>query len=264
MKKVALITGAASGIGKAFAEELALEGYKLVLVDINRDGLEQVRSTLESQNSIETLPIVADLTDPASPQAIFDQVSHAGWQVDFLINNAGYTSGKEFLDVEWSSHTDTIQILTIAIVELTYLFIQPMVESNYGRVLIVSSCSAFGVSPPGNALYDSSKAFCFKFVESLHFEMADKNIHVTALCPGMTRTNFHESEQLRDIKEKMPGFMWLSPADVARQGIDAVEKGKLICVTGFIYKMILAGLKIFPYRLAVAFTKLRRRVRFGK
>lgn len=255
----ALITGASAGIGAAFAEELAKDGVGLVLTARREDRLLELTERLASKWGVEAVAIPADLSHPDAPKRLFDQVSEKGMAIDYLINNAGYGVPSYYLDSPWETHQRFMQVLVTAVIQLTYLFLDGMVKRNFGRIINVSSVAGLMPGHPGATLYAPAKAFGIRFSEALRAEFHGTNIHVTALCPGFTHTEFHDASGLRVMVSRFPPFMWMDAATVARQGIDAVNHGEVLRVTGTWNKVMVGLSKWLPHR--ASFTLVRKSVR---
>jgi len=260
--KTALITGAASGIGAAFSRKFADEGANLVLLDINAGDLHLIEKELGVNPGISVKSLVVDLSDQGSVQDIVNWLDRSGLAVDILVCNAGYSIAKNFEDVSWDVHGRILQTMSIGVAHLAHSLLPGMLKRGYGWMLFVSSVSAYGPGTPTNTLYESVKAFVLKFSESLFFELKEKNIHVTAVCPGYTRTRHHDVEGLMDMKEKIPGFFWLEPSFVAAEGVKALKKGKPVVITGFLYKLIVFLLRLVPMSVFLHTTTLRQKIRW--
>ena len=251
----ALVTGASSGIGEAFAEELAKDGVGLVLTARREDRLLELAQRLASEWGVEATVIPGDLCDHGTPKRLFEQVSEAGITIDYLINNAGYGVPGYCLDSSWDIHQGFIQVMVTAMVELTYLFLDGMTKRNFGRIINVGSVGGLMPGPPGSTLYAAAKAFGISFSESLSSELHGRNIHVTAVCPGFTHTEFHDADGLQVIADHFPPYMWMDAPTVARQGIDAVNRGKVLCVIGTWNKVMVGLTKYLPHRASHALVR---------
>jgi short-subunit dehydrogenase len=244
--RVALVTGASSGIGEAFARVLARNGFDLVLVARREDRLRALAQDLEGAFSIETHVMPADLADPATPQRLFDELTAANLHVDFLVNNAGYGM-PGFLDkAAWDRHRDYLEVMAIAPVHLAYLAAPAMAERGYGRIINVGSVS--GLLPPhaGGTLYYPVKSFLIKFSLAHGAELRSASVHVTALCPGFTRTNFQQASGGSVEAVTMPDFMWMDAEAVAARGYRAVMRGDPVCVPGWANRALVGLFKYLP------------------
>lgn len=246
----ALVTGASSGIGADIAREYARRGKPLVLTARRVERLEALAAELSAQ--VPCVVLAADLAEPGAPEALFAQTQGKGIFVDTLVNNAGFGVPGRFLSVDWKTHADSIQVLMTAVAHLTHLYLPAMEAAGRGRILNVASLAGLVPSSAGHTLYGASKAWLIRFSETLDQESRRRGVHVTALCPGMTYTEFHDVNGMRDKVSKLPKGIWLTSAEVARQGVDAVESGRARIVTGRSNKLIAGLSKYLPDRLARA------------
>lgn len=244
----ALITGASSGIGEAIAREYAARGKPLILTARRLPRLEALGAALRANVPVEV--IAADLADPDAPGRLFEVVRERGRHVDTLVNNAGYGVPGSYTSSEWRVHAEFLQVMVTAIAELTWRFLPAMQAAGHGRILNVASVAGLVPGSPGHTLYGAVKSWLIKFSESLALEGAGHDIHVCALCPGFTYSEFHDVTGTREQVSRMPGYMWLKAEDVAHAGIEAVEAGQVLCVPGLTYKLIRQLAKHLPDGLA--------------
>lgn len=255
--KTALITGASAGIGKCFAEFYAARGYNLILTARRADRLTELATNLSSAHGIKCDTVSADLADPKAPAAIWQEIAGRGLQVDVLINNAGYGMAEHFVDYPWQGHNDFIQIMVTAYAQLCHLALPGMVERGYGRIINVASLAGLAPGTLGHTLYGASKAFLIKMSESLALETEGTGVHVTALNPGFTRSEFHTTAGVQDTVNKMPGWMWMQAPDVVAQAYEANEKGLAQCIPGRANKLTAFILQHVPPRLALTLSRRR-------
>ena len=251
MSRVALITGASSGIGEAFAAVLAAEGFDLVLTARRQVRLRAVQARL-LEHGVRVEVIVADLAQADAPARLCTEIAARGLTIDVLVNNAGYGVPGTYLASSWETHAAFIQVMVTAVAELTHRLLPGMVERRYGRIVNVASLAGLVPSPAGHTLYAAAKAFVIKFSESLAHEVRRDGVFVTAICPGFTRSEFHDVTGTRAAMSGLPRFMWMDAADVARQGYDAVMAGEPIVITGRVNKAIATLVRILPQRLVIA------------
>ena len=249
VKRTALITGASSGIGEAFAEVFASEGFDLVITARREDRLQTVAERLRNKYGVRVDVFVADLSKRDAVEQLCVQVAAKGIQVDALVNNAGYGVPGSYAASPWSRHDAFLQVLVTAVTELTYRLLPAMVARKYGRIINVASLAGLVPAPAGHTLYGAAKAFLIKFSEALSNEVRQQNVHVTAICPGFTWSEFHDVTGTRDQMNKMPAWMWMNAATVARQGFDAVMAGEAIYVNGRVNRTIAALVRHLPQRL---------------
>lgn len=246
--RTALVTGASAGIGQTFARHLAAQGYALLLVARRADRLTALADELSKTYSVRCDTFAADLTDPDAPLAIVDYAAEQGISIDVLINNAGLSGKTAFAESSWEALAGEIQLMITAVTELAYRVLPGMKERGWGRIVNLSSLAAF--SPPGESLlYTGIKSYVLNMSQSLDMELKPHGINVTALCPGFTRTEFHDVMGTRDAASNLPGILWQDAEDVVREGWAAVEKGKPVCVPGTVNKIVSNSMRPVPFSL---------------
>ena len=243
----ALITGASSGIGEAMAREYARRGVPLVLTARRVDRLERLAAELRAQVPVDVIP--ADLAEPAAPAALVDEIDRRGLRVRILVNNAGYGVPGRYTTREWPEHARFLQVMIGSTSELTWRMLPALRASGNGRILNVASFAALVPGADGQTLYAAAKAYLVKFSESLSLENADHGVKVTALCPGFTWSEFHDVTGTRAMMSKLPTWAWLQADDVAKAGIDGVERGRVLVVPGRVYRIGYFIAKHLPGRL---------------
>lgn len=244
-RKTALITGASSGIGKAFAEEFARHGYDLVLVARRRQRLEEIGAGLQAAYGITATAIVADLSDPHAPIAIFEELQRGNIAIDVLVNNAGYELATKFSEESWSNHEHFINVMIASMLHLCHLFIPDMKARGQGRIINIASFITGMIGMSGD-LYVAAKSFMVKSSHSLYLELADANIQVTAVCPGFTWSEFHDVMGVREDTNKLPGIFWMDAPTVARLGYAAAMKGHPVYIPGLFNKVLAFLMRIMP------------------
>ena len=250
-RPLSLITGASSGIGETFARQLAKRGHDLVLTARRLERLETLAAELEQLGSNATV-LPADLADPAAPSWLCDEMQARGLEVDWLINNAGYGVPGTFEANDWTTHAEFLQVLLTAPTELAYRLLPGMRKRGYGRIVNVASLAGHVPAPPGHTLYAPTKAYLIKFSQSLALENRHLGVHVSALCPGFTWSEFHDVTRTRDKMDKLPGFMWMTSEEVVHQGIAAVERGDAVYIPGRVNRLIKSVVQLMPDKLALA------------
>jgi short-subunit dehydrogenase len=246
----ALITGASSGIGADIAREYAARGKPLVLTARRQDRLDALAAELSPR--VPVLTLVADLADPEAPQALFDALAARGVFVDTLVNNAGYGVPGRLLSSDWRTHADFLQVMIGAVTRLTHLFLPAMEAAGHGRILNVASLAGLVPASAGHTLYGATKAWLIRFSECLALEEAPRGVHVTALCPGFTYTEFHDANGMRGAVSQLPKWLWMDSPAVARIGVEAVEAGRVRVVTGGVNRLVAGLCKYLPDPLARA------------
>jgi short-subunit dehydrogenase len=246
-----LVTGASAGIGRELARQLAAAGVDLVLVARREERLQALATELGDTHGVSTEVIPADLSDPDAPAAIFDETLRRGLDIDYLINNAG-SSGPDLLgDHSWSDNRDYLQLMTTSVAAMCHFFIPPMRERGFGRVLNVASVAGL-LTVSGDYSYGPTKAYLVALTKGLSAALKDEGVHVTALCPGFTHTDFHASEKLTRMKQSTPGFIWYDVDDVVREGLAALEKGRAVFISGRLYRFLIPVLRMPPSRWLIA------------
>lgn len=251
----ALVTGASAGIGAAIAREYARRGRPLVLTARRVDRLEELAGELRKQVDCVVLP--ADLEDPRAPETLCGALRERGVEVGVLVNNAGYGVPGAYLTPSWEQHARFLQIMVTAVCELSYRLLPPMQARGHGGILNVASLAGHVPGSAGHTLYAASKAFMIKFSQSLALENAAGGVQVSALCPGFTYSEFHDVTGTRQQMAKMPKWMWMDAGEVARDGIDALERGDVVHVPGRVNRVIKTLAKLLPDRTALRMVQKR-------
>lgn len=249
--RFALVTGASAGIGAAFARELAARGASLVLSARRMDRLDALAAELREKHGVRCECIAADLADPSAVQTLCVEIERRCIAVDILINNAGYGVPGSFLTPAWQTHADFFRVLMTAPCELVYRLLPGMRQRGYGRILNIASLAGHVPGSAGHTLYGASKAFLIRFSQSLALENAGAGVNVCAVCPGFTYSEFHDVTGTRGIVSKMPKWMWMDADEVVRSGLDAVERGEIVHVTGRVNRAIKSLFKLLPDRFAL-------------
>lgn len=252
-RRLALVTGASAGIGAAFARIYASHGYDVALTARRTDRLERLAEEIGLRYGVETLTFAADLAEPAAPGAILDHLAAHGRGVDALVNNAGYGVPGSYAESPWETHAAFLRVLLNAPTELAHRVLPGMVERRFGRIVNVASLAGLIPGSPGATLYGATKSYLVKFSQSLHLENLANGVHVSALCPGFTYSEFHDVNHTRDqISRAAPDWMWLGADEVAAAGYEATEANRPICVPGAPNKAIAAMVKLIPDEWALA------------
>jgi short-subunit dehydrogenase len=256
MNDWALITGASSGIGCELAKLFAADRFNLAVVARNEDRLDQLARELQSRHGIQTKVLAKDLSSATAPQEIFDALHDS--PVSVLVNNAGFGRYGLFAQGDLKIQTGLMQVNMTALVQLTHLFLQPMLARGSGRILNVASTAAFQPGPMVN-LYYASKAFVYSFSYALAEELKDTGITVTTLCPGTTRTEFFTRAHMR----MAGGWPAMNPGTVAKIGYRGLMQGKRVVIPGLANKILSAFAKRVPARLTSAVIRRIHQPRSG-
>ncbi|MES2454238.1 MAG: SDR family oxidoreductase [Bacteroidota bacterium] len=227
----ALITGATSGIGYELAKLFAADGYNLVIVARDQDHLDARAAELK-QNGVSVIPIAKDLFDPEEAFALYADLQSQGIAIDVLVNNAGQGVYGEFEETDIDRELDIINLNISSLVVLTKLFLKDMVEQNSGKILNTASIAS-KTPGPWQAVYHGTKAFVLSFTEAIREELRDTEITVTALMPGVTDTDFFNKADMLDSKAVQDKEAMADPADVAKDGYEALMAGKDKIISGF-------------------------------
>jgi short-subunit dehydrogenase len=251
--RLALVTGASAGIGAALARVYASHGYDIALSARREDRLHALSDELRLRFGVEGLVIPADLADPGSPEQILSAIAANGREVDALVNNAGYGLPGAYAATRWADQQALLQVLVTAPCELAHKLLPGMLERRFGRIVNVASLAALMPGAKGHTLYGPAKALIMRFSQSLHLEAQGTGVHVSALCPGLTYSEFHDVTGTRaQVSENAPTWMWLGADEVAEAGYEAAEANRPICVPGAPNKAIAALSKIIPDEWAMA------------
>jgi hypothetical protein len=230
--ETALITGASAGIGRALAEVFAENGFDLVVVARSEDALEELAERCRTEHGVEAAVLPLDLQQTEAPAQIVAAIAERGIEVDVLVNNAGLLDSGRFADIDLDAHARLVQLNVAALTALTHRFVGLMIARGRGRILNVSSITAFQPVPT-LALYAASKAFVLSLSESLAEELKGTGVSVTALCPGLTKTSmFDRTAAVNAAARWVPDFLLSEVDDVARDGFDGCLAGETIVIPG--------------------------------
>jgi len=252
--KWALITGASAGLGVDFAHVFAEHGFNLVLVARREDRLKKLSEEIVSMHACQCKVITSDLAQASAPSDIVARLNDDNINIDVLVNNAGFAVPKKFSEADWQQHADMIQVLSTSVLHLTHLLVRGMKERKYGRILNVSSLGAFTPDISGN-IYDAIKIFILRATITLDLELRPHGIFCTALCPGMTRTEFHKSMGSNE-EETLPAYMWTDSRPVAERGYEALMKGQVYCLYGRFNRFAAFMSGLMPLRMHIFISRL--------
>jgi short-subunit dehydrogenase len=237
----------------------ASRGYDLALTARREDRLVQLADELSLRHGVDAFVMPADLAEAGASDLILARISEQGRQVSALVNNAGYGLTGRYANLPWPAQAAMLQVMLTAVCELTHKALPSMVDARFGRIVNVASLAGLVAGYPGQTLYGPIKAFLVKFSEVLHMENLNTGVHVTALCPGFTYSEFHDVNHTRtELEQRTPGWMWLGADEVAAAGYEAVEANRPICVTGAPNKAIAALGKLVPDEWAMALMAMDR------
>lgn len=253
-----MITGASAGIGAAFARIYASHGYDVALTARRGERLERLADEIRLRAGVETYAIAADLADSGAVDAVLAELADQGRTVDALVNNAGYAVSGAYDATAWEAQAGLLQVLTTAVCEATHKVLPGMVERRFGRILNVASVAGLTPGTPGSTLYGPAKAFLVRFSQGLHLELRASGVHVSALCPGFTYSEFHDVNGSRErISQSTPSWLWMGADEVAAAGYEAAEANRPLCVPGVHNQLIAAAMKALPDEWVMALMRTR-------
>lgn len=251
--KTALITGASNGIGLELAKFHASKGGNLVLVARNKAKLDSLKETLENQYKIKVYTIGKDLSAANAAQEVYDETTNQGFQIDYLINNAGFGDFGMFTETSWEKELKMINLNITTLTHFTKLYLQDMTKRKSGKIMNVASTAAFQ-SGPTMAVYYATKAYVLSFSEAVDNEVRDKGISVTTLCPGATESGFQVAAAMEE-SALVKGKRLPSSAEVARFGYTAMLKGKTVAIHGFMNRILANSVRFLPRSIVVKVTR---------
>lgn len=254
-RKLALITGASSGIGSAFARIAAAKGFDVALVARREDRLQSLVVEIAERFGVSARFRSTNLCDPEAPNAICNWISAAGCHVDVLVNNAGYSIPQSFAGTALAKQLDYLELSVTGPVSLSHHVLPGMVERGWGRIINISSITAFSSGGKGHTLYPASKSFIVKFSQSLNAEVASKGVHVTAVCPGFVDTEFQQANNMADKMSSTPTFLKQTADEVADEAWRRNDRGVEVVVPGFLPKIAAASLKLIPEQIVTPITR---------
>jgi short-subunit dehydrogenase len=252
-RPTALITGPTAGIGHSFARQLAESGHDLVLVARDTDRLEEVATDLRTSYAAEVEVLTADLTDRAELAVVEKRLAEPARPIELLVNNAGFGLKGRFLDNTADAEEAMLDVLVTAVLRLSHAALGPMAERGSGGVINVSSVAAF--LPRGS--YSAAKAWVNSFSEWAAHEYRPRGVTVMALCPGFTKTEFHERMDVD--RGSAPDFMWLDPDRLVATALRDFERGKVFSIPSAQYKAVTTVARVIPTGLLQRFQSLGRK-----
>jgi uncharacterized protein len=247
----ALVTGPTAGIGLEFARQLAARGHDLVLVARDETRLEQVAADLRTTYGVAAEVLPADLTDRAALATVETRLTDRERPIELLVNNAGFGLKGRFLDNPLAQEQEMLDVLVTAVMRLSHAALAPMAERGSGGVINVSSVAAF--LPRGT--YAAAKAWVNSFSEWAANEYRSRGVTVMALCPGFTKTEFHERMGVR----RGTSFLWMEPEALVARALSDFDKGRTFSIPGAQYKVIVALTKLIPSRALQSYQSMGRK-----
>lgn len=241
----ALVTGASSGIGAAFARRLAADGYHLVLVARNRTRLEDSRAALRAAGAPEVEILAADLADRQQRSGVLARFADDDIPIDLLVNNAGKALGKGFLAATEDELVDQLELNVTAVMALSRAVLPGMIARHRGGIINVASIA--GLLPGRGSTYSASKAWVTSFTEGIGMSLRGTGVRMVAVCPGYVRTEFHERAAI-DMSGT-PGFLYTDVNTVVAQALSALTADRTMVVPGGLYKAVAVAAKLAPRSL---------------
>ncbi|MBU1078028.1 MAG: SDR family oxidoreductase [Spirochaetes bacterium] len=250
--KYALITGASQGLGYEFAKLAAQDGYNLVIVSRTKKKLDKVKKEIEKNYNVKVKVLVKDLAKPSSAGEIFSSLKKDKINVEMLINNAGYARFGLDHKISLKDDLNLIHVDLMTPVKLTKLYLKLMVKKRSGMILNVASIAGFQPMPYFNS-YGASKSFILNFSEALYNELKGTGVHVTCVCPGVTKTGFIKRAKME--KSRLTKQIIMKASTVAKEGYRAMLKRKRLCVPGIHNKFLSIVHKILPRPVALRISR---------
>jgi short-subunit dehydrogenase len=243
-QQYALVTGGTSGIGLELVKLLAQDGYNLIIVARTESDLATVSADIKQQYGVDVITISKDLFNRENAFDLYEEVGLRNVQVDILINDAGQGQYGEFIDTDIRQELKIIDLNIASLVILTKLYLRDMVARGSGRILNLSSIAS-KMPGPWQSVYHGTKAFVQSFTEAIRSEVKDSGVTITALLPGATDTDFFNKADMLDSKLVQEEKLY-DPAEVAKDGYEALMKGDDMIVSGAKNKMQVAMSNVTP------------------
>lgn len=236
----ALVTGASSGIGEEMVHLLGQAGVSQVIV---ARRVERLEALAETYADVEVL--AADLSTAKGVAAVVRRITDRRRPIDLVVNDAGFGTSGDFHEIDPDRIGNEVAVNVAALTRISRAALGEMVPRGRGFLLNVSSVASFQPAPR-LAVYAATKAYVTSLTESLHEEMRGTGVHVTALCPGLTHTEFQSVSNSDRYADRFPPFLWLSAAEVAKAGLDDVAKGRALSIPGPLYKGMVTASSVMP------------------
>ncbi len=238
MSKWALVTGATAGIGESFTRMLASKGFNIVLVARDEARLHERAAGLREKYGVQTFVLPADLATDQGCKSVEEYLKE--FEIEVLINNAGFGINKLFTMSAIDAEQGLLDVLVRTPMRLMHVVLPQMKARNSGTIINVSSVASF----IAGGTYSASKSYLTVLSESLHTELRGTNVKISALCPGFTRTEFHERGRMK--MKGLPEFMWLDSDQLVSWSWSDAQNGKAVSIPGWQYKLLVGFISILP------------------
>lgn len=256
-KRLAVITGASSGIGSTFARALAGRGYDLLLTARRESRLQALAKTLADTHGITADVLTADLSREVDIVRLAGEIA-VRKDLHLLVNNAGFGTIGHYADIDLDSQLAMVRVHIEAAMRLTHAALPTLLANRSGGIINLSSIAAF-LPAPDNVTYSPSKAYLVTFSRSLAMELAGTGVRVQALCPGFTYTEFHDTARYADFdRHRLPDFLWQPAEEVVRHALDSLAAGPVVCIPGWPNLLITTAAQN-PLTAPLFFAYMRRR-----
>lgn len=253
VRPFAVVTGASSGIGTAFARRAAREGYDVALVARRLERLKTLCAEITRGADVRAIAIDLDLARPGAAAAVMERIG--GRDVDLLVNNAGYSIPNGFVHTKIEEQLNFLELMVTTPVALSRAVIPGMIARKAGRIINISSITAFSSGGKGHTLYPAAKSFLVKFSQSLSAELREKGIFVTAVCPGFVDTEFQAANEMAGKTPPPPKIMLQTPEQIVDESWRRNLAGAEVVVPGFLPKAAAAFLRYAPEQIVTPMTR---------
>ena len=240
MAKWALVTGATAGIGESFTRLLASRGFNIALVARDEARLHERAAGLREKYGVQTFVLPADLATVAGCTSVEEYLKE--FEIEVLVNNAGFGINKAFSASDLNAEQDMFDVLVRTPMRLMHVILPKMKERNSGTIINVSSVASF----IAGGTYSASKSYLTVLSESLHTELLGTEVKISALCPGFTRTEFHQRGRMK--MKGLPDFMWLNSDQLVATAWSDAQAGKAVSIPGWQYKLLVGVISSTPRR----------------
>jgi short-subunit dehydrogenase len=245
-KRIALVTGATSGIGRAYAVCFAKAGYDLIITGRRMEKLNSLAGEMREKYGICVRVIKAELSVEEDALKLIKAIEHHD-NILVLVNNAGFGSGVEFCKNNIDDHMKMLQVHVVVSVKLVYAVLPQMISRKEGIIINVSSLGAY-MPAPGSSMYSATKLFLASFSESLYMEVHKYGIRVQCVCPGFTHTDFHERRKEGKMA-RTSGLMWMEADIAVEKSINSLKHNSIVYIPGYINKLLIGITSLVPRRL---------------